>query len=82
MLIRDAVIAHFAAHFQAHDAVRPSMDSLLFQQLDYGDSVNLIRPFSVDEVKAAVWDCESYKSPGSDGINFGSGDYEIYHRFL
>ncbi|GAU25959.1 hypothetical protein TSUD_373600 [Trifolium subterraneum] len=23
------------------------------------------------EVKAAVWDCDSYKSPGPDGINFG-----------
>ncbi|CAJ2673682.1 unnamed protein product [Trifolium pratense] len=25
----------------------------------------------MDEVKAAVWDCDSYKSPGPDGINFG-----------
>ncbi|MCI79829.1 cysteine-rich receptor-like protein kinase, partial [Trifolium medium] len=24
----------------------------------------------MDEVKAAVWDCDSYKSPGPDGINF------------
>ncbi|PNX65115.1 cysteine-rich receptor-like protein kinase, partial [Trifolium pratense] len=23
------------------------------------------------EVKSAVWDCDSYKSPGPDGINFG-----------
>ncbi|MCH90194.1 cysteine-rich receptor-like protein kinase [Trifolium medium] len=31
----------------------------------------LIKPFSVEEVKAAVWDCDSYKSSGPDGINFG-----------
>jgi hypothetical protein len=27
--------------------------------------------FSVDGVKAAVWDCDSFKSPEPDGVNFG-----------
>ncbi|PNX58846.1 cysteine-rich receptor-like protein kinase, partial [Trifolium pratense] len=31
----------------------------------------LIKPFSEAEVKQAVWECDSYKSPGPDGINFG-----------
>jgi len=31
----------------------------------------LTKPFSMTEVKQAVWDCESYKSPGPDGISFG-----------
>ena len=35
------------------------------------EGVGLIKPFSLDEVKAAVWDCDSFKSPGPDGINFG-----------
>jgi hypothetical protein len=35
------------------------------------ESGNLIRPFSVDEVKNVVWDCDSYKSPGPDGVSFG-----------
>ncbi|MCI42420.1 cysteine-rich receptor-like protein kinase, partial [Trifolium medium] len=35
------------------------------------DSGSLTKPFSVDEVKAAVWDCGSYKSPGPDGVNLG-----------
>jgi hypothetical protein len=30
----------------------------------------LIKPFSEFEVKAAVWECDSYKSPGPDGVNF------------
>lgn len=29
-----------------------------------------MRPFSLEEVKQAVWDCESFKSPGPHGINF------------
>jgi hypothetical protein len=32
---------------------------------------SLIKPFSLEEVKATVWDCDSYKSPGPDDINFG-----------
>ena len=31
----------------------------------------LTKPFSVDEVKATVWDCDSFKSLGPYGINFG-----------
>jgi hypothetical protein len=31
----------------------------------------LIKPFLVDEVKDVVWDCDSFKSPGPDGVNFG-----------
>ncbi|PNX59572.1 cysteine-rich receptor-like protein kinase, partial [Trifolium pratense] len=32
---------------------------------------SLTKPFSAAEVKAAVWDCDSFKSPGPDGVNFG-----------
>jgi len=31
----------------------------------------LIKPFSEVEVKAAVWNCDSFKSPGPNGVNFG-----------
>jgi len=31
----------------------------------------LIKPFSVEEVHALVWDYDSFKSPGPDGVNFG-----------
>ncbi|KEH34516.1 hypothetical protein MTR_3g467670 [Medicago truncatula] len=30
-----------------------------------------MKPFSLEEVKAIVWDCDSFKSSGHDGINFG-----------
>jgi hypothetical protein len=31
----------------------------------------LTRAFAEAEVKAAVWDCDSFKSPSPDGIYFG-----------
>ena len=30
-----------------------------------------MRPFTLVEIRLAVWDCDSYKSPGPNGIRFG-----------
>jgi len=43
---------------------------LQFQTLSVEEGVGLIKPFSLDEIKEVVWDRDSYKSPGPDGINF------------
>jgi len=47
------------------------MDGLHFRRLSAVESSGLTRPFTLDEVKQAVWDCNSFKSPGPDGITFG-----------
>jgi hypothetical protein len=58
--VRSAVFHHFSTHFKSLGAVRPNIGGLQFRKL-----------FSQDEVKQAIWDCDSYKSPGPDGISFG-----------
>jgi hypothetical protein len=40
-----------------------------FQQLSLEDNLHLIAPFTVDEIKEAVWSCDGNKSPGPDGFN-------------
>jgi hypothetical protein len=47
------------------------VDNLLFKQLNLVECGGLTRPFAEAEVKGAIWDCDSFKSPGPDGINFG-----------
>nr|ABD32615.1 RNA-directed DNA polymerase, putative [Medicago truncatula] len=69
--IRNAVYAHFAEHFQSTNVERPSVANLNFRSLSVSEGVSLIKHFSVQENKEAVWDCDSDKSPGPDGINFG-----------
>ncbi|KAK2356846.1 DNA-(apurinic or apyrimidinic site) endonuclease [Trifolium repens] len=69
--IRQVVFSHFAAHFKALNVERPRCNNLTFRQLSLLESGGLTKPFSEAEVKAAVWDCDSYKSPSPDGINFG-----------
>lgn len=43
----------------------------MLSKLDEVDGELLIRSFLEDEVKAAVWDCGSSKSPRPDGFNLG-----------
>ena len=69
--IRTAVFNHFTTHYRASIVVQPGVEGLNFQKLSYSQAGNLVRPFTLEEVKQAVWDCDSYKSPGPDGINFG-----------
>jgi len=47
------------------------VDNLQFQTLNHMEGVSLIKPFCLEEVTTVVWDCDSYKSPGPDGINYG-----------
>jgi hypothetical protein len=69
--VRQAVFSHFEAHFKASSADRPGVDNLVFKRLNLTECGSLTRPFLEEEVKAAVWDCDSFKIPGPDGVNFG-----------
>ncbi|PNX60241.1 cysteine-rich receptor-like protein kinase, partial [Trifolium pratense] len=69
--IRQAVFSHFESHFKAPNVERPGVEDLQFKRLNQVEVGGLIKPFSEAEVKQAVWDCDSYKSSGPDGINFG-----------
>ncbi|GAU15594.1 hypothetical protein TSUD_108530 [Trifolium subterraneum] len=69
--IRQAVFAHFASHFKARLVDRLGVDNLQFIRLTLLEGGSLNKHFSLEEVKSAIWDCDSFKSPGPDGINFG-----------
>jgi len=49
----------------------PSMESLNFRMLSHKEGVSLIKPFSVEEVKATMWDCDNIKCSGPSSIFFG-----------
>ncbi|MCI46441.1 endonuclease/exonuclease/phosphatase family protein, partial [Trifolium medium] len=69
--IRQAVFSHFASHFKASTVDRPGVENHQFLRLTPLEGGSLTKHFSVEEVKAAVWDCDGYKNSGPDGINFG-----------
>jgi len=43
----------------------------VFKSLSDTEGAALIKPFLLEEFKAAIWECDSYKCPGPDGINLG-----------
>lgn len=47
------------------------MYNLQFETLCNQDAIDLVKPFSMEEVKQTIWDCQSFKSPGANEINFG-----------
>ena len=69
--IRHAIYSHFKDHFAATNVSRPRVENLMFKNLSYVEGSGLIKPFSEGEVKAAIWDCDSFKSSGPDGVNLG-----------
>ena len=69
--IRNVIFTHFSNHFKSQNVGRPNVGNLPFKTISLQDGGGLVKPFTVDEVKAAVWDCESFKSPCPDGVNFG-----------
>jgi len=69
--VRHAIFTHFAQHFKSQNVVRPSVSNLQSRSLSMIDGGRLIKPFSMDEFKEAMWGCDSFKIPGPDGVNFG-----------
>jgi hypothetical protein len=64
--------SHFESHFKANNVERPVVDNLQFRRLDPLQCGSLTKLFSVEEVKVAVWDCDSYKSSGPDELILAS----------
>ncbi|GAU47312.1 hypothetical protein TSUD_283800 [Trifolium subterraneum] len=54
----------------AVSTARPRVEGLQFRTLSFAEGGGLVKPFSVEEVRVAVWDCDSCKSLGTDGIHF------------
>jgi exonuclease III len=69
--VRGAVFNHFRHHYKSLNNSRPSVEDMMFKTLSIEEGGSLTGLFSEDEIKQAVWNCDSYKSPGPDGISLG-----------
>lgn len=69
--IKACIRNHFNNLYFEPCKVRPVPAGILFSRLDVGMAVTLERPFTIDEIKNAVWSCETSKTPGPDGFSLG-----------
>lgn len=56
----------FSTQFKASDLNRPGIDNLNFNSLNLAQCGELMKSFSLEEVKNAVGDCDSFKSSRLD----------------
>lgn len=70
--VKNLVFNYYKSHFDSKQMVRPRLGSEMFIR-KMGDSENevLEAAFTIEEVKNAIWDCDSSSSPGPDGFTFG-----------
>ncbi|GKE19113.1 hypothetical protein Tco_1426690 [Tanacetum coccineum] len=68
--VKQEFLNHFASRFSKPEDSYINLDTHFPNRLS-GDQVeDLERPISFDEIKRAVWDCGTNKSPGPDGFTF------------
>lgn len=70
MEIKEVAQHHFQNLYSETWSSRTLLDQISFLQVSLVDNTRLIAPFSKEEIKQAVWDCDNFKSPGPDGFNF------------
>lgn len=68
--LKSKIKGHFEQHFMRREGVRVIFDDLRVAVLDESESNLLVEPFSEEEIKTAVWNCNDSKSPGSDEVSF------------
>lgn len=69
--VRHEVSGHFRKQFTAREIHHPQLPRDMFQkQLSEYHNNLLVSRFTVEEAKAAIWGCDSDKSPGPDGYTF------------
>ncbi|GAU43299.1 hypothetical protein TSUD_389980 [Trifolium subterraneum] len=69
--VRQHVFDHFQNHYRKVQFSRPDISGLSFSTVSELDREELIKPFLLEEIKTAIWDCDSFKSPGPAGVNLG-----------
>jgi len=69
--VRQLIFQHISNHFKKSSQVRLDIGGLVFKSLSEMKGTDLIKPFLLEEIKAAVWECYNFKCPGPNGINLG-----------
>lgn len=68
--IKEEVCQFFRRKFEEDDKERPTLEGTSFETISQSQNEFLMQPFDEKEIRDAVWDCGSHKSPGPDGLNF------------
>ncbi|GJW23891.1 RNA-directed DNA polymerase, eukaryota [Tanacetum coccineum] len=69
--VKDEFFQHFSSRFDKPNARRAHIEMRYPKTITCDQQADLERDVSNEEIKRAVWDCGTDKSPGVDGFSFG-----------
>ncbi|GKU90763.1 hypothetical protein SLEP1_g4714 [Rubroshorea leprosula] len=69
-VVKEEIAKHFQNLFTEEMWSRPKLENISFEQISEAQNCFLTAPFTEEEIRAVVWDCDSSKAPGPDGLNF------------
>ncbi|GKV03088.1 hypothetical protein SLEP1_g15456 [Rubroshorea leprosula] len=69
--IKQGVMKYSENLFTDEGWTRLKLEGIQFRTISEADICMLTEPFTEEEVKTAVWNCDSTKAPGPDGFTFG-----------
>nr|GEV57526.1 RNA-directed DNA polymerase, eukaryota [Tanacetum cinerariifolium] len=68
--VKNEFLNHYSNRFSMTSGPSINLDPSMFKQLSLEQNIDLKCDVTVDEIKIAVWDCGTNKSPGPDGFSF------------
>lgn len=68
--LKSKIKGHFENHFKSKEGGSVMFGDVNLLALSDVESNNLVEPFTEEEIKVAVWNYDSSKSPGPDGVSF------------
>ncbi|GKD44344.1 RNA-directed DNA polymerase, eukaryota, partial [Tanacetum coccineum] len=74
--VKNEFLNHFSNRFSTPSGPSINLDTNMFKQISFDQNVDLESDVTYDEIKKAVWDCGTNKSPGLDGFTF-----DFIHRY-
>jgi len=60
--VRHNVFQYFKNYFRRSQFIRPDIGGLVFNSISVEEGADLIQTFLLEEIKDAIWDCDSFKS--------------------
>ena len=70
IIVKEIIKDFYKSKMSAHEDIRFKLDNVEFKPLTNLDNRLRIEPFTMEEVKKAIWNRESSKSLGPDGVSF------------
>nr|KAJ0186457.1 hypothetical protein LSAT_V11C900469030 [Lactuca sativa] len=68
--IKQVAVKHFSERFSEPIRSRPKFNSPKFRKLPPNTAMLLEEPFTLEEIKSAIWSCGSDRAPSPDGFSF------------